>query len=797
MAAMEPRFATSLLQHPSRRALSVLDAGGRVLARNEVAEELHTPALAAAVEAQLRPACARLRQFPDEVIQFEAQAAGASYTGFLRAVTSETGELLGFTLSLSDDERNALLGEAPERARWRFALENAEDGLWDWSADTGEVYRSPRCFRMLGYGDDDLPCTIEGWQSLVHPDDRDLQRRAIEQHVRGDRPGYQVEYRVRDAEGRWRWILDRGKALLWSPGGEARRVIGTHTDITAYKTLENRLRERERMLERVSALGNIGGFELEPQSGHVHLTDQAYRILDLDVGAPIDAQGILELYAPDSRPAMAEAMRNAVLGHGPFDFELSLVRADGRQVWIRTTGEAEMYDGRCVRLFGTLQDVTERRNAQARIAHLAHYDSLTGLPNRVLFGDRAQVAIARARRNRTPLALLYVDLDNFKSVNDSLGHAAGDQLLREVARRFVACVRASDTVCRQGGDEFLVLLPEIRNPEDAGVIAQKLLQALEAPIALPGMDAQVGCSIGIALLGEHDSDLDTLMRNADTAMYEAKSEGRRRYRFFSEELQQRAHRRLLLESELRDALRHDRFLLHYHPQIDLESGRVVGLEALLRLKVDGRTRSAGEFIATAEDSGLIVPLGDWVIETACRQLSAWRAQGFPELRVALNVSAMQLRQNEFAEHLAQVCGHHGLPPHAIEIELKESVLMDDPGFAQEVLARLARAGVSVAVDDFGTGFSNLAQLRRFRLSRLKIDRGFVATLESEPEHARVADAIVSLGHALGMRVIAEGVESASVLASLRMLGCDEAQGHFLSLPLAAEAIPDWLRERTN
>jgi EAL domain-containing protein (putative c-di-GMP-specific phosphodiesterase class I) len=366
-----------------------------------------------------------------------------------------------------------------------------------------------------------------------------------------------------------------------------------------------------------------------------------------------------------------------------------------------------------------------------------------------------------------------------------------------VAQRFVGCVRASDTICRQGGDEFLVLLPEIRNPEDAGVIAQKLLQSLEPPVALPGLDAHVGCSIGVALLGDQGSDLDTLMRNADTAMYEAKSEGRRRYRFFSEQLQQRAHRRLLLESELRDALRGERFLLHYHPQIDLESGRVVGLEALLRLQAEGRTRSAGEFIATAEDSGLIVPLGDWVIETACRQLGEWRAQGFAELRVALNVSAMQLRQTEFAEHLAEVCRRHRVPPHAIEIELKESVLMDDPGFAQDVLDRLARAGASVAVDDFGTGFSNLAQLRRFPLSRLKIDRGFVATLESEPEHARVADAIVSLGHALGMRVIAEGVESANALASLRKLGCDEAQGHYLSLPLAAAAIPEWLRGRAD
>jgi len=455
-----------------------------------------------------------------------------------------------------------------------------------------------------------------------------------------------------------------------------------------------------------------------------------------------------------------------------------------------------MFAGRCVRLFGTLQDVTERRDAQEKIARLAHYDALTGLPNRVLFGDRAQVAIARSRRNRTPLALLYVDLDNFKNVNDSLGHAAGDLLLKEVARRFVACVRASDTICRQGGDEFLVLLPEIRHADDAGVIAQKLIESLEAPVPVAGTEALVGCSVGIALLGEQDRDLDTLMRNADTAMYEAKSAGRQCLRFFSDDLQRRATQRQRLQAELREALGQSRFLLHYHPQVDLETGRVVGLEALLRLQRDGQPpSSAAEFIAVAEDSGLIVPLGDWVIETACRQLAAWRADGFPELRVALNVSSMQLRQATFAEQLAAACRRHGLPPSAIEIELKEAVLMDDAAFAQDVLARLAQAGVSLAVDDVGTGCSNLAQLRRFPLSRLKIDRGFVATLAEEPDHARIADAIVSLGHALGMRVIAEGVESEDVLATLRQLGCDEAQGHYLSLPLDAGAIPAWLRGR--
>jgi PAS domain S-box-containing protein len=410
---MDFRFLASLLQHPAWRALSVLDESGQVLLRNDLAEALDAPAYSAALSREVQAARMGLSRHPDQAVELHFGVEPAAYTGYVRAVTGDDRRVLGYTLSVLENVDLARLGDAPERERWRFALEHAEDGLWDWSAQTDEVYRSPRCFTMLGYDAAAMPRSIEAWQSLVHPDDRERQGRAIEQHLRGDRPVYLVEYRVKDAEGRWRWILDRGKVLRWSAEGQALRVIGTHTDITAYKTLESRLRERERMLERVSALGGIGGFELEPESGKVHLTEQTYRMLHLPIGTPMDARAILELYAPESQPVVAEAVRNAILGRGPFDFEMQLTRTDGTQAWVRALGEAEMFDGRCVRLFGTLQDVTERRDAQARIAHLAHYDALTGLPNRVLFGDRAQVAIARARRNRTPLALLFIDLDNF------------------------------------------------------------------------------------------------------------------------------------------------------------------------------------------------------------------------------------------------------------------------------------------------------------------------------------------------------------------------------------------------
>jgi diguanylate cyclase (GGDEF)-like protein/PAS domain S-box-containing protein len=912
----------SLMEHPSRRALLVFDAAGRVLLQNSAAEELCAPALLQQLRPQLDAGRARLAAHPDETIELRLVCAEGEIAGQLRAARDAAGTVAGYTASLW---RCALADAVLDSTRSDFALENAEDGLWDWSAATGRVYRSPRCLQMLGLGPGELDDSLEAWQALVHPDDRARQSEAIGAHVRGETGSYQCEYRVRHAQGHWVWLLDRGKTVLRGPDGEPRRTIGIHTDITGYKTLEARLRAREQLLnqaqrqarlgswiwdvesgrvrwsnelyrivgwpegtpppdyaqqrevfgasyarldaavrralvdgtpyslelevvrvddgeprvvlargeavrdeagrifrlagvvqdvteqrleqearrrerqllDQVSALGNIGGFELMPETGKVFLTEQAYRILHLPLGTELDAQSIVALYAPESQPVVREAVRHALGSGGPFDLELQLVQAGGDPVWIRTRGEAEMFAGRCVRLFGTLQDITERRQAEHRIAQLAHYDTLTGLPNRVLFADRARVAVARALRNRTPLALMFVDLDNFKNVNDSLGHAAGDLLLQEVTRRFVACIRASDTVSRQGGDEFLVLLPEIRRPEDAGVIAQKLIDALAEPIALPGMDAAVGCSIGIALLGPQCSDLEALLRNADTAMYDAKAAGRRRYRFFSEDLQQRAHQRLTVENELREALALQRFRLHYQPQIDIESGRVVGLEALLRLELaSGETRSAAEFIGTAEDSGLILPLGEWVLDTACAQLRGWRERGWEALRVGLNVSSAQLRQGDFCERLQQACARHGLPPQALEIELREAVLMDDPDFAQGVLERLAALGVSVAVDNFGTGFSNLSQLRRFPLSRLKIDKAFVMTLDREPGQARVADAIVSLGHTLGMRVIAEGVESAVALARLRALGCDEAQGHYVSLPLSADEIPAWLTRQT-
>jgi diguanylate cyclase (GGDEF)-like protein/PAS domain S-box-containing protein len=920
---VEDAALQALLRHPRRHALRVLDADGRAVLQNEAADRLGSPSFEAALAAPLDDARARLAAQPAAPVEFRFEHEGRAVVARLEPLLRAGGGADGCSLSLWCE--SDATDDAPERARWQFALDHIEDGLWDWNTRTGRVYRTPRCLQMLGYEPATIDDSPAAWQALVHPEDIAAQAAALQAHLEGEREAYQAEYRARDARGRWRWILDRGRVVERDADGAPLRVIGIHTDITAYKDLESRLREREQLLnqaqrqarlgswtwdidaqrmrwsrqlfriagwpaagaaptlseqqrlytpeswarlesaarrcvdgdafslelelvraddgehrhvlargeavrdeggrvvrlagvvqdvteqrldqearrrerqllDRVSALGNIGGFELLPESGAVHLTEQCGRILDVAPEAVLSAADVVALYAPESQPVVREAVRNAIGSGGPFDLELELVRSSGRRLWIRTRGEAEMFAGRCVRLFGTVQDITERRQAEQRIAHLAHYDALTGLPNRVLFADRAQVAIARARRAQHPLALLFVDLDNFKIVNDSLGHAAGDMLLKEVARRFTSCIRAADTVSRQGGDEFLVLLPEIRKPEDAAVIAQKLIRSLDPPIALPGSEAAVGCSIGIALLGEQCADLEALLRNADAAMYEAKGTGRRRYRFFSEDLQVRAHRRLSIENELREALAQQRFLLHYQPQIDIESGRVVGLEALLRLRVDGQpARSAGEFIGTAEDSGLILPLGEWVLDTACAQLAGWRAHGFPALRVAMNVSVQQLRQGDFSERLQQACTRHGLSTEAIEIELRESVLMEDPAFAQAVLERLAEAGVSVAVDDFGTGFSNLAHLRRFPLARLKIDRGFVATLDSQPEHVKLADAIVALGHALGMRVIAEGVESAQALARLRALGCDEAQGYYFSQPLEAAAVAGWLAGRS-
>lgn len=434
---------------------------------------------------------------------------------------------------------------------------------------------------------------------------------------------------------------------------------------------------------------------------------------------------------------------------------------------------------------------------KVRMAYLAQHDVLTDLPNRILLNDRLAQAIALAHRQGKQLALMFLDLDRFKHINDSLGHAVGDQLLQSVAARLTAGVRSSDTVCRQGGDEFVILLADVEHAGDAALSAQKILAALTVPHRVDQLELHVTVSIGISIYPDDGQDADTLIKSADTAMYHAKEGGRNNYQFFEQDMNVLAVERHVIEGGLRRALQRQEFVLHYQPKIDLETGAISGVEALVRWQHPQRGQVLPEqFVWIAEDCGLIVPIGAWVLREACRQVRTWQDAGLSPIPVAVNISAMQFRHKDFLESLTGILKDTGLAPRYLELELTESVLMHDADATACVLKALKAMGVRLAIDDFGTGYSSLSYLKRFPIDTLKIDQSFLRDImhaTSDSDDAAIVAAVVSMGKSLNQRVIAEGVETREQLAFLQAQGCGEGQGFYFSGPVSADELAGLLR----
>jgi diguanylate cyclase (GGDEF)-like protein len=436
----------------------------------------------------------------------------------------------------------------------------------------------------------------------------------------------------------------------------------------------------------------------------------------------------------------------------------------------------------------------EVQAAKIDLDHLAHHDVLTELPNRILFQDRLNQAIESARRQGRQLAVMFMDLDQFKHINDSLGHAIGDQLLQSVAQRLVGCVRHSDTISRQGGDEFVLLLSTIEHAEDTALSAQKMLAALALPHHIDGHDLHISVSIGISIYPDDGQNAEILIKSADTAMYYAKDNGRNNYKFFEQDMNARAVLRQSTEASLRLALERREFVLYYQPKINLHSGTIVGVEALIRWQHPERgLLSPAQFVPIAEDCGLILPIGRWVLREACLQARAWRQAGLPSITVAVNTSALEFRAKDFLENIRTTLEDTHLEPRYLELELTESALMRDAESTDSVLHAIADLGVKLAIDDFGTGYSSLSYLRQFPIDTLKIDQSFVNRMTSNPDDAAIVNAVISMGKSLKQRVIAEGVETPEQYALLLAQQCDEAQGYYFGRPVVAKALASLLQ----
>ena len=577
--------------------------------------------------------------------------------------------------------------------------------------------------------------------------------------------------------------------------GEVAGLIGVITDVTRYKETERALEASEARF-RVLTESSLDLITVVDAEGRILYQSPALRhLLGFEPGETV-GRNVADLVHRDDLEHTRAAFRRIVEGRQSIEpVEFRLRHRDGMWRTFESLGTNCLSNPHIHGLVFNSRDVTDRKVIQQRIQHLAYHDNLTGLPNRSLLQDRLAHSIARAERSNRKVAVLFIDLDNFKNINDTLGHDVGDELLRQVSRRLSECVRLEDTIARQGGDEFIVLLDSLEDSRGASVVAQKILNALRHSFTLSGTDQHVSGSVGIALYPEDGRDAQTLMKNADTAMFHGKGLGKNTYQYFTAQMNIAVKRRMTLESALRRAVNQKDFVLHYQPQINLESGEIIAVEALVRWKTeDSGTVMPGDFIPLAEETGLINEIGEWVLREGCRQAKEWQGMGLPERRMAINLSARQFSDRGFLDMVTRVLADTGLPAHCLELEITESQVMRQTEGMIMLLNKLSEMGVQLAIDDFGTGYSSLSYLKRLPIQKLKIDQSFVRDITVDPNDTAIVVAIINMAKSLDLETIAEGVETAGQLALLRSKGCKTGQGFYFSAPVRAEVLYPLLKQ---
>ena len=789
--------------------------------------------------------------FDAQALIYDPQARHHERDLFLRNVlTIGLGSLLVvalIVLLLNWGLRRTVARRTHDLQKSEAALANAQRvahfGSWERDLRTGVTTWSDEIYRMFGY----KPGTIDPGRERafrhLHPDDLARATAALDDAVEAG-VGYDMEYRIVRPDGEERIIHSRGETIL-DDAGRTTQLRGAMHDITERKQadteirllneeLEQRVVERTAELrsaqdelvkqERLAALGQLTAtvaHELRNplatiRASHYAIQREISRTDSKDGIVTADSAGTIATvnraavrmfgYRPDEivgrtfdllMPADAAQPGNAIAGPRPGgDVDLRARRKDGSRFPIDlAVSEVDSVKGRVS--VAVIRDVTHKQEAENRLIHMANHDALTGLPNRALLLDRLQRLGARAKRSKIPFGVLFLDLDRFKIVNDSVGHAVGDAVLKIVAARLGECVRDDDTVARLGGDEFVVALAEVASPDRAANVAERIRRAIEEPMLMDGREVFISTSTGISLYPRDGTEVETLLKNADSAMYQAKVTGSGTYRFYTDEMNAEAMQRLALDAGLHRAVVLGEMRLHYQPQIDAGTGRLLGAEALLRW-TNGELGNVGpdQFIPIAEENGSIVPIGEWVLRTACQAARGWLGGDPGSFRINVNLSAAQFTAGNLIEVVAGALQASGLPPEALELELTESAILLDRKKTVAALRHLKAMGVRIALDDFGTGYSTLEYLREFPVDTLKIDRIFAADVTADPTAAALTAAIIAMGHALGLRVVAEGVETEAQLAFFREQGCDEIQGFLVSRPLPESEFQQQLTRNT-
>ncbi|NDI84771.1 GGDEF and EAL domain-containing protein [Undibacterium crateris] len=687
--------------------------------------------------------------------------------------------------------------------RWQLALESSGDGVWDWYPQTGIEILSDRLKAIYGYEPNEIEDLSDELDRRTHPDDLEQMQADRQAHFDGLTPTYINEHRVQCKDGRWKWILTRGTVIERDAQGDPVRVVGTHTDISERKQAEADVRDSEERLRMALSATHQGLYDLNVKTGTAIVNDD-YALM---LGYPLEQfsenrQNWLRRLHPEDLAPSERAFRDYINGKAQeYRAEFRQKHANGSWVWILSVGALVEWDdqGNPLRMLGTVLDITARKQSEAIIWQQANIDPLTGLPNRRMFYDRLEQNLRQSKRRNSLLAVLFIDLDFFKEVNDTLGHATGDSLLVEAAKRLRLCVRETDTVARLGGDEFTVSLPDQSDTVQVEQIARKIIEQLASPFHVAGEEIYLSASIGITLYPRDADNLADLIKHADQAMYAAKAAGRNRFSYFTPNLQTAALARLRLNNELRSAISDKQLQVYFQPIVETESGIIRKAEALIRWYHPQKGWiSPLEFIPIAESSGQIHAIGELVFLEAVRWVSQWRKTIHPDFQISINQSPVEF-QNENSPYSSWIAylEQQGLPGQAINIEITEGLLLDADNKVASHLIGFRDAGIQVAIDDFGTGYSALSYLKKFDIDYLKIDQSFVRNLRDNSSDMALCEAIIMMAHKLGLQVVAEGVENAEQEQLLRSAKCDFVQGYLYSKPLSASDFDHFLLQAAS
>lgn len=673
--------------------------------------------------------------------------------------------------------------------RLTLALWGSGDTMWDWEASSNTFLYT----EITGSETHITTQSFEEYLDSMHLDDVLQVKRQWKKHLKGNVESFKAEFRRKNERGEWVWISQRGMIVQRDDKRQVTRIAGTLKDITASKLSENNLKLLANAFE-----STLEAMVITDEKWTIMRVNQAFSQITGYSTEQIVGKSFHILNSPEHDPGFFETINTEITKEGFWQGEVWIKNMFGRvfPTW-RTTNTIRDTEGKMQYMTTVFLDISQHKKQENELRLLANYDHLTGLPNRSLFHDRLQQALAHSKRNELKLALCFLDLDRFKWINDSYGHKYGDHVLREVAKRLKELVREQDTVARLGGDEFVIILEDIKNSRNAGKVARKVVRRLADPMDIEGTEFVISTSLGIASYPEDGTNSQTLITNSDAAMYFAKNEGRNNYQFYETTMNAQVHEKLDLENRLRKAIQNEELIIHFQPRFCLQTLKPLCAEVLLRWhEPDKGIISPADFIPVAEDTGLIIPIGEWVMNKACACIQEMKELGLPSIDFSINLSSRQFKEKQLAETVQRILTEHQVDPRMIELEITEGTIMERTEQTLDILRSLKETGVTISVDDFGTGYSSLSYLQRFPLNALKIDKGFVAEcLNPDGKALAIVKAIVSMGKNLGLRLVAEGIENKEQYHLLKELECEEGQGFYVSRPLSFEDFQDFLKDR--